>query len=158
MSARRKPQPIPQSLAELSRQTGITRETLRKWKNDGVDIQEPDQLAARIEVMRSNAEPGSLTDAKLRKCILECERIQFALEREQGKFYLASEVDALFNHADHAVSTVWKNLGRELPALLDGVPTSGMEKVIHGFVDDILIPRFRQLLESGKQNLKTDEA
>jgi hypothetical protein len=149
MPAKRKTTPPP-SLAALSRQTGITRESLRKWKSEGVNIDDPTELAKRIEAMRKNAVPGSLSDAKLRKTLLECERIQLALDTEKGRYFPKEDVLALIRALDHFCVLVWKRLGRELAPILDGVPTPKIEPTVNGYIDNDVIPRFRQLLMDAK--------
>ncbi len=140
----------PKTLSELSRATRITRESLRKWKSEGVDINDPAQLTARIEGMRASTTPGSLTDAKLRKILLECEKIQHALDVEKGKYFEADLVRATTRAMDHFTCLVWKRLGRELAPVLDGLPTSKIEAAVNEHIDHSVIPRFRQLLLDAK--------
>jgi hypothetical protein len=149
MATRRKTTPPP-SLAALSRKVGITRETLRKWKSEGVNIDDPKELAKRIEAMRKSAAPGSLSDAKLKKTLLECERIQLALDTEKAKYFPKEDVLAMVRSLDHFVLLVWKRLGRELAPILDGVTTSNIEKAVNHHIDNAVIPRFRQLLLDAK--------
>ena len=142
-----------ESLSALSRRTGITRPTLRSWAAEGVDLSDPKQLAARIEVMKRKAQPGSLSEAKLRKVLLECERLEFQLERERGEWCRMSEARAVLDLLDNVVCLLWKTTPRELPNVLDGLPTSRMEKAIAAFVDEQLIPRFAAQIAAGLRRL-----
>jgi hypothetical protein len=142
------------SLAALSRSTGITRQTLRDWQAAGIDIHNPAALAERIKAMRGKAPTGSLSEAKLNKVLLECERLQFTLDRERGLYYTAAEVHAVLNALDGAVCNVWKGLGRDLSNVLEGVGQQGLTKAINTYVDEILVAKFKAQLEQGIQKLK----
>jgi hypothetical protein len=133
----RKAPPAP-SLAAQSRATGITRETLRRWRSEGVDIDNPKQLAARIEAMRKNTAPGSLSDAKLRKTLLECERLQNSIDRENGKVIDLAEVEAAFTRVGAEVKGRLLSMRADLVNELVGKDEAGIYKVL----DD----RFHELL------------
>jgi len=142
------------NLSELARKTGITRQTLRQWQADGIDLADPAQLASRIEAMRRNAAPGSLSEARLRKVLLECERLEFQLERERGEWCQVTEAKAVIDLLDIVTAQIWKTAPREIPGWLDGVPTARMQRTLEDFVDNHLIPRFKAQIEAGLRRLR----
>lgn len=143
------------SISELARQTGISRTSLQSWRDSGIDIFNPKKLAERVSVMKGKVESGSLSDAKLQKVLLECEKLQFAIDRDKGLFYPADQVEGFVNVLTNSICNVWKHLGRELPQQLDGVSVSKMPAAINRYVDEILIVKYRHLLETGFKNLKS---
>lgn len=125
------------NLAALSREHGVSRETLRAWKMQGVNMANPSEITARKEAMRDK--PSSeLAAARLAKIKAETERIAFAHEVEKGRFVDAVAVYQDGVRAGALVRESFERLENELPPQLAGRTA--------GEISAILKRTFRQTL------------
>lgn len=151
MPARKKSAP---NLSEIARQHGITRETVRKWRDEGTDISDHAAVEKRIASKRRKPDNESLAEARRRKLVADADRSELLTKKERGQYIETATAIAVIALLDRHVELVWKSLGRELPGHLEGLAASQMTKAINDFVDGHLIPRFAAALADGLQRLE----
>jgi transposase-like protein len=163
MATRRKttPPPAPPNISALARKHGVSRETLRKLRENGVDLADEKAVSHALAISKAGQSPPppvdggeTYTEARRRREIANANRAETLADRERGRFVEVAEAEAVINLLDHCVCLVWKGVGRELPNHLDGLTASQMVAAINSFVDKILIPRFADQLQSGLKRLK----
>jgi hypothetical protein len=137
MSAKSKPKPA-KPLASLAREHGVSRETLRAWRDSGLDIQNAEMLRQRIASMPgSKAGDETLLEAKRRRAIADADRAEIAAAREAGDSvpFVAAE------RAAHVVFVVVRAALRELegnlPCVLEGRRPEQMAGLLRQAFDEL---------------------
>jgi hypothetical protein len=163
MATRRKAAPPP-NISALARKHAVSRETIRKLRENGVNLADERAVthALAVSKARKPAPPPadgseSYTEARRRREIANANRAEILADRERGRFVEVAEAHAVISLLDHCVCLIWKGVGRELPNYLDGLNASQMVKAIDRFVDEVLIPRFAAQLESGLKQLAKNQ-
>ena len=127
-------------LAQLARETGVSRETIRGWRDSGIDVQDPAAIAARIAAMPGRGTDESFSDARRRREIALADRAELIAKREAGAVVSVNEVEALFSQLGAEMRSrllAWRG---QLVAELHGAS----EARIH----QVLTERVHELLES----------
>jgi len=81
------------NLSALAREHGVSRESLRLWQLEGVNLSSPAAIAERRARMKTAA-PGGIVAARIAKLELEAERLRLRVEAERGLLVSAAEVHA----------------------------------------------------------------
>lgn len=144
---------------------GVTVKTLLEWRRlENIDIADRTAVMARAATARRKEPAGthaddseSYSEARRRREIANANRAEILADRERGRFVEVAEAKAVIDLLDHCVCLIWKGVGRELPNYLDGMTPSQMVTAINKFVDEILIPRFADQLQSGFKRLKENQ-
>ncbi len=133
-----KPKPKPPSLAALARSSGISRETLRTWQAQGINIHSPDELLARIEAKKgkSTGQLGELREQKLR---LECQRLEAIILREQELLIPTEDVLAVGQLVGMTVRLVFREFAGAIVNQIEGRSQADTYRIIRKEVDERLL-------------------
>lgn len=131
-------------LTELEKQYGITRKTLAKWRDQGIDIYNPEKVLQKKNCHNqcdiSETEDFSaddLADYKARKFIAETkiketmlayEKLE--LEKAQGKVIELLSAQQAFAKIGAVVKSMLLRLEQELPSLVCGLAEPEIAKII----------------------------
>ena len=83
--------------AAIAKAVGVSIETVRRYRRAGVNTRDLDAIARHAggnKVTPDALAAPDLREAKLRKVLLECSRIEFQLDAEKRKFIPVDEVTA----------------------------------------------------------------
>lgn len=120
------------SQAEIARSVGVSRKTLRQWRDDeGLDLSDTTAVEARAAASRKRADDaGSLADLRRRKIALECRRVELAIQRESENWVPWH----VFHRACNVLGAVIRSSLREmegyLPGQLEGLTPAQMGKAL----------------------------
>lgn len=126
------------NISELSRQLGVSRESLRKWKLEGVDLTDSKQVAARMARMNGGPASGDMAAARLRKLTAEAELRELELAQIRGTLVSLSEVEGTFAYVGATVKAALMRLVADLPQELEGLRAARSQEVIKQHVFRIL--------------------
>jgi transposase-like protein len=136
------------SLAELARQHGISRETLRGWRDSGLNVQDPAALAARIKTMPRNSTDETLAEAKRRRAVADADRAEILARRESGAVVDLATVEASFAALGHQMRAHLLALPLAAASELEGLPAKGIAAALRRHVLDILTILYEQSHEA----------
>ena len=110
MPARKKPSKppaAPVNISALARDHGVSRETIRKLRTNGIDLSDDkavcDGLAAsKAQVAVAAPAPATdgtetLLEAKRRRAVADADRAEIVARRESGSVIAVSDVEEIFN-------------------------------------------------------------
>ena len=130
----------PVNLSALARQLGVSRESLRQWRLEGVDLSKPEQLAERVARMHTGTAGSEPMKAeRLRKLRADASLAEHELEKRRGEVLPADMVETLFAGFVQSVIFEMKRLPRELPAILDGLSAPKMGESLLDYRDAIIL-------------------
>ncbi|MCX8496903.1 MAG: hypothetical protein ORN51_12045 [Akkermansiaceae bacterium] len=133
-----KPKPKPPSLAALARSSGISRETLRTWQAQGINIHSPDELLARIEGKKGKS-TGKLAELKEEKLKLECQRLQTIILREEELLVPTEDILAVAKLVGMTTRLIFREMAGAVINQLDGRTQSEMFRILRKEVDERLM-------------------
>ena len=136
--------PPPPSLAALARQYGVGRETIRRWRDQGIDITDQKVMKAQVAGMAKGGSSPDLAAARLEKIQAETARIKFAHEVEAGRFVCAATVKAEGAKIGQTIRAALSELTQSLPPQLGGRDATECHA--------ILKREFRRILQQLKDN------
>jgi transposase-like protein len=128
----------PANISQLARELGVSRESLRKWKLEGVDLSNPKQVGERMARMTNSPPSGDMATARLRKLTAEASRQELALQREQGEVVPVSEVLEAFAMLGAVVRAATMRLVANLPQMLEGVTPAQAQHIIRDQASSVL--------------------
>lgn len=137
MAGKRKAPPA-KPLASLAREHGVSRETLRAWRDSGVDIQDAAALAARIAVMPGKSNDETLLEAKRRRAVADADRAEILAAREAGKVIELAEAEQVMAKIGAEVRArllAWR--GTLVPELF-GLDEPGIHRVLTDRIHELL--------------------
>jgi hypothetical protein len=138
------------SLAAASRESGVTRTTLKRWRDvEGVEVLDPQALAARqglkqLRVASQAVDPGTSTapesyaEARRRRAVADADRAEIAAAKEAG-----DTIDyATAERAARVIFIVFRGCLRDLegtlPTMLEGLPPQKMFVALRRAFDEAL--------------------
>ena len=124
-------------LAALAREHGISRETLRRWRDSGIDVQDAAAVAARVALAKV-ADAETLADLKRRKLRLEAERLETIVAREKAELVPMAEVREFIIVITQTYRAALNALCGVLPGELEGLSAAAIQKVLIRRCDEIL--------------------
>ena len=130
-----------ESLSAISRRTGVTLATLRVWRESGVDLHDPAQLAAKIANKQPSAPTESGTDmqrAKLRKLTAEARTAEMKADQQAGKLIALDDICQCLTKIGCALKANLGKMRAELPVMLYGLSQGEMTTRIADAVDKTL--------------------
>ena len=134
----------PPSLSAIARQHGISRNTLQRWRDGGLDITDDKAVTARVAIMRkpSSAEtaapspPGSesYADAKRRRASADANLAEMKAAQQAGKLIDLATVEQAFAEIGFVLRARLLALPSNLVAELEGLTGAQIHKVLqnHG--------------------------
>jgi hypothetical protein len=104
MSARKKPLP-PVNISALARDHGVSRETIRKLRTNGIALSDSKAVADGLACGRaaksppapSPADGESFAEARRRRAIADADRAEVIARRESGSVIEVAAVEEIFN-------------------------------------------------------------
>ncbi len=134
-----KPATAKVNLSELSRLHGVSRETLRAWRDSGVDLTNSKAIAEKLASMRDTTSE-TITSARLKKLNLESDRLRLQVDSERGKLVDAGLV---YSDARSIGSQVRQRLTKaatnDLPPLLAGRSASEIKTLLAKYFRDLCV-------------------
>ncbi len=107
MSARKKPLPPAPApnISALARDHGVSRETIRKLRTNGIDLSDDKAVCDGLAASKAQAAaPAPATDgtetlleAKRRRAVADADRAEIVARRESGSVIAVSDVEEIFN-------------------------------------------------------------
>ena len=130
--ATRKPKAAPaeDGVSAIARTYGIARNTLMRWRDQGLDLTDADAVAAKVAASKAAAPTEDEKAAKLRKLQAEADMIEHKLAVQRGEYIRADEVKSEGVRIGLAVSTVFAKMPDELPPLLAGHDSAKIKKIL----------------------------
>lgn len=129
------------SLSALAKQHGTTTPSLRAWQAEGVDIYNPEALAARI----ASRQPSKPTEtgtahqqAKLRKLVAEASLAEIRAAQAEAKLISITDVCEILTRIGHSLKAQLTKLRAELPPTLFGMNQQQMSRAIAEATDRTL--------------------
>jgi transposase-like protein len=139
MSAKAKRPPAKSgiNLSALAREHGVSRESLRLWALEGVNLSNPTEIAERRARMKTAA-PPSIVAARIAKLELEAERLRLRVEAERGLLVSADEVQADARRIGCLVrQSLNKAASQDLPPLLAGRTAAEVSVLLARYFRDL---------------------
>lgn len=148
------------NLSELSRRHGVTRETLRAWRDAGLDLDDDAAIRKRIAESRSPAavagqafdggEPLALAKARRERALADKAEIEVSMRR--GQLLELSLVEDCFAALGAGLSAALKKLPSEFADRLEGLSASKIQTAtlahlerIYAAIDEEIGVRFKNL-------------
>lgn len=134
---RKRPAKPPVNLSALARENGVSRESLRLWKLEGLDLASPAAIAERKARMKTAA-PPSIVAARIAKLELEADRLRLRVEAERGLLVSAAEVQADAHRIGALVrQSLNKAAAQDLPPLLAGRTAAEVSGLLTRYFRDL---------------------
>ena len=111
--------PTP-SISSLARAHGVSRESVRKWKSEGVDLSDGKAVKARVASMQKPSASPDLMARKKEKLEVEIARLRHQLAIDQQRFVSAEIMQSTGRQVGQLVRQSLDRLCSELPPLLAG--------------------------------------
>jgi phage terminase Nu1 subunit (DNA packaging protein) len=141
----------PPTLSAVARQHGISRNTLQRWRDGGLDITDETAVAARVATMRkpSSAEtaapssPGSesYAEAKRRRASADANLAEMKAAQQMGKLIDLATVEQAFAEIGFVLRArllaLPSNLVSELEGLTPAQIHQTLKKHIHQLLHDL---------------------
>ena len=126
--------PAPPNISALSRKHGVSRETIRKLRTDGIDLSDTAALTAALAVSKAvTTEDGadrSLASIKRRKLELECERIEAAIRRESVGYIRTERCSDILRAFAAVTKALLNGIAGNLPGTLEGATPAQVHKAL----------------------------
>ena len=124
------------NITQTAKAYGISRQTLSAWKSQGLDLDDPKAILARVSAMKK-PDNEDLAAAKLRRAVADASKAELAVQQAQGLLCERAGIQAQGERIGRAVSL---ELGK---AASDLVPQLAGRKSAE--ISRILQTRFRQI-------------
>lgn len=135
------------NISQLARQHKVTRESLRQWRDLGLDLADDKAVAERVAIMRrvgdqstkAPADGGeSLAEAKRRRAIADANLAEMRAQREAGTLIDLETVEESFSRVGGIVRSKLLSWQGTLPNQLEGLSAVGIHRVLAEEVRAIL--------------------
>ena len=122
--------------------------TLRAWRESGVDLHDPEQLAAKL-ANRQPSKPtqsgSALHDAKLKKLLAEARTAELRADLAEGKAINLDDLCIVLTKLGATLKAQLSKLRAELPPMLYGLSQGEMtnriadavDRTLQGIVDEL---------------------
>lgn len=139
------------TLEQASELTGLTRQGMLKVKRamtkDGLPFNSEAILKFRADKLSAQVDPTSHSDAKLRKTLLEVEKLELQNAQVRGDLISRAEVRESGVRIGSTLSAEMMELVNDLPGMLAGLDEAGVRERLQPRVD-LVLSGFRAKLES----------
>ena len=154
------------NVSALSRQHGISRQTLATWQREGIDIANAQAVAERKLTMRGKEQatpdatppPGAETiaEARRRRAVADANLSELRAKREAGALVDLATVEASFAALGHQMRAHLLALPVAAAAELEGLPAAGIAAALRKHVVEILTLLYEQSHEATRPPEATD--
>jgi phage terminase Nu1 subunit (DNA packaging protein) len=138
----------PPSLSAVARHHQISRNTLQRWRDGGLDINDDKAVTARVAIMRkpSSAETAapspagseSYADAKRRRASADANLAEMKAAQQAGKLIDLATVEQAFAEIGFVLRARLLALPSNLVAELEGLTGAQIHKVLQNHVHQLL--------------------
>ena len=121
----------PPSIASIARESGFSRQSVSQWAKDGLNLADPEAVAARVAQAKGHA--GGREDyqaARLRKVSAEADRQQIAAKREAGELVEIAGIAAQGEAAGRSFRQLHDRLANDLPPMLAGHTAGEIARIL----------------------------
>jgi len=146
LAAYQRGQEPPKTTRELAAHYGVSHVAIIKWGKAGCPLSSIEEIDAWRAAQLATKSPENLTDAKLRKTLLECERLDMEVQRIRRE--LISVTAAA--EANQTIASVLCSEGQAMISDLRG-QLAGLDEITIG---ERLTARWTQLLEATVRRLQ----
>lgn len=141
------------NLSELARQHGTSRESIRKIRDEGVDLNDPKAVADRVALMRHKQDQPTLTDERRRKLKADADMAELRVAQTKGELISRAEVDLEMRRVGSVFGAALERLQADLPPMLEGLKVESMAGVIREATDNVrraMVEQYRQMDRVGR--------
>ena len=145
--------PPKPNLSELARHHGTSRESIRKIRDEGVDLNDPKAVADRVALMRHKQDQPTLTDERRRKLKADADMAEFRVAQTKGELISRAEVDLEMRRVGSVFGAALERLQADLPPMLEGLKVESMAGVIREATDNVrraMVEQYRQMDRVGR--------
>ena len=129
------------SFATIAEHFGVSSQAVGRWSRNGCPLESIEAVKAwRVAQQQRTAD---LTEAKVRKLQLECQRLETLIEREHGELIEKAEVDQAGQRLVELLADEVQIAKATVPGLIVGLPD---ENAVRAILD----ARFNRLLANFK--------
>lgn len=125
-------------MSSIARKHGISRQTVSAWKQEGVDLTDPQAVADRLTLMREKTSQPTLSEERRRKLRADADLAELNVRKAKGLLIPRAEVHAEMQRVGTVFRGAVKRLEADLPDLLDGMSASQMTLAIGQKCDEVL--------------------
>ena len=128
----------------IAREHGISRETLRAWRLEGVDLTDQAAVADRVSKMpgrdpdATTGEGESLSEAKTRRARADADRAEIIARRESGSVIDVVAVEELMTQLGAELRSRLLSWIGVLPPMLEGLDASRIQAILREKVTELL--------------------
>ena len=131
------------NVSAIAREHGISRETLRVWKSEGVDLTDPSAIADRVSKMPGRdpdaaGEGESLAAAKTRRARADADRAEIVARRESGSVIDVVAVEELMTQLGAEMRSRLLSWIGVLPPMLEGLDAARIQAILREKVTELL--------------------
>lgn len=140
--------------AQYAADYGVTQRTITNWRKKGWPLDDPAKTNQLIQLNEPGdadqeiSEAMSLADARKKKLLLECERLQIKRDTERGELMLIADARDEVVKVSAAFNGAIDMLEGELPGLLEGLTATQIRNKLKPYAKQL-----RKLLHDPKSKL-----
>ena len=140
-------------MSSIARKHGISRQTVSAWKQEGVDLTDPQAVADRLTLMREKTSQPTLTDERRRKLKADADMAELRVAQTKGELISRAEVDLEMRRVGSVFGAALERLQADLPPMLEGLKVESMAGVIREATDNVrraMVEQYRQMDRVGR--------
>jgi hypothetical protein len=148
MSARKKPSKppaAPVNISQLARDHGVSRETIRKLRTNGIDLSDDKAVCDGLAASKAQAAAPAPTDgseslleAKRRRAIADADRAEVIARRESGEVIAVADVEELMTRLGAEMRSRLLSWIGTLPPQLEGLDAARIQRLLREKITDLL--------------------
>ena len=148
MPARKKPLPPAPApnISALARDHGVSRETIRKLRTNGIGLGDDKAVADAIACSRARSTPPapspadgeSFAEARRRRAIADADRAEIIAKRESGSVIEVAAVEEIFNQLGAEMRSRLLSWIGTLPPQLEGLDAARIQRLLREKITDLL--------------------
>jgi transposase-like protein len=129
--------------SELARRHGVSRETIRAWRTEGLDISDEKAVADRVARMPgrdpdATGEGESLAEAKRRRAVADANRAEVIARRESGELVSLAQVEDAMSQLGFEMRSRLLSWIGNLPPMLEGLDAARIQAILREKVTELL--------------------
>jgi transposase-like protein len=131
------------NVSAIAREHGISRETLRVWKSEGLDLTDPSAIADRVSKMPgrdqgATGEGESLTAAKTRRARADADRAEIIARQQAGELVSLAQVEDAMSQLGFEMRSRLLSWIGNLPPQLEGLDAARIQAIMREKVTELL--------------------
>jgi transposase-like protein len=131
------------NVSAIAREHGISRETLRVWKSEGLDLTDPSAIADRVSKMPGRdpdapAEGETYSQARTRRMRADADRAELNARQQAGELVSLAEVEDAMAQLGFEMKARLLSLPQELAVVLAGLGEVKIHEILKSRIHEIL--------------------